>query len=80
MAVTAHYDGRPAQRITFTPRLINDAHNILFLVTGANKAAALQAVLEGKADPQTWPARRIQPRDGRVTWLVDAAAAQQLNS
>lgn len=80
MAVTAHYDGRPARRITFTPRLINDAHHILFLVTGANKVAALQAVLEGRDDPQTWPAQRIQPHDGRVTWLVDAAAAPRLNS
>ncbi len=78
MAVTAHYDGRPAHRITFTPRLINDAHQILFLVTGANKAHALQAVLSGEPNPEQWPAQRIQPRDGRVTWLVDTAAAQEI--
>lgn len=78
IAVTAHYDGRPAQRITFTPRLINDAHHILFLVTGANKAKALHAVLAGDPDPAQWPAQRIQPRDGRVTWLVDSAAAQEI--
>jgi len=76
MAVTAHYDGRPAQRITFTPRLINDAHHILFLVTGANKAPALHAVLSGEHNPEQWPAQRIQPQDGRVSWLVDTAAAQ----
>jgi len=80
MAVTAHYDGRPAHRITFTPRLINDAHHILFLVTGANKARALQAVLHGDHAPEQWPAQRVRPRDGRVTWLVDAAAARRLHT
>ncbi len=78
MAVTAQYDGRPAHRITFTPRLINDAYHILFLVTGANKAKALHAVLKGDPAPAQWPAQRIQPRDGRVTWLVDSAAAQEI--
>ncbi|MBX3060611.1 MAG: 6-phosphogluconolactonase [Anaerolineae bacterium] len=78
MAVTANYDGRPARRITFTPRLINQAHQIVFLATGANKAQALHAVLSGAPNPEKWPAQRIAPRDGRVTWLVDAAAAQLL--
>lgn len=78
IAVTAQYDGRPAQRITFTPLVINEAHHILFLVTGAQKARALRAVLEGPPDPETWPAQRIHPRDGRITWLVDEAAAAQL--
>ncbi len=80
MAVTAQYDGRPAQRITFTPQLMNDAHQVLFLVTGANKAKALYEVLSGVPNPELWPAQRIAPRDGRVTWLVDSAAAQLLTS
>jgi 6-phosphogluconolactonase len=78
MAVTAQYDGRPAQRITFTPRLINDAHHILFLVTGANKASALRAVLAGDYNPELWPAQRIRPGDGDVIWLVDMAAASSI--
>ncbi|GAB4270871.1 MAG: 6-phosphogluconolactonase [Candidatus Promineifilaceae bacterium] len=77
-AVTAHYDGRPAQRITFTPLLINDAHHILFLVTGASKAHALYHVLHGQHAPAQWPAQRIQPHHGRITWYVDTAAASQL--
>lgn len=78
IAVTADYDGRPAQRITFTPRLINDADQVLFLVTGSNKAKALHAVLSGAPTTEQWPAQRIQPRDGRVTWLVDSSAAQEI--
>lgn len=78
IAVSADYDGRPAQRLTLTPPVINDAHHILFLVAGAAKAEALFQVLAGPPDPETWPAQRIAPRHGRVTWLVDAAAARLL--
>ena len=77
MAVTADYDGRPAQRITLTPLVFNDAWQILFLAMGEKKAAAVKAVLHGSYRPQQWPAQRIKPSDGRVLWFLDTAAAQQ---
>ncbi|MCA9873092.1 MAG: 6-phosphogluconolactonase [Anaerolineales bacterium] len=78
IAVTAHYDGRPAQRLTLTPLVFNDARHLLFLVTGEKKAQAVTAVLYGPPAPQQWPAQRIQPQDGQVTWMLDGAAAQLL--
>lgn len=74
-AVTADYEDRPSQRLTLTPPVFNDARHILFLVTGANKAQAVTAVLEGPFDPVQWPAQRIQPHRGTVTWFIDQAAA-----
>ena len=78
MAVIADYDGRPAQRLTLTPLVFNAAHHLLFLATGAEKATALAAVLTNQDSPEKWPAQRIQPTNGTVTWLVDEAAAQKL--
>ncbi|MFQ5420084.1 MAG: 6-phosphogluconolactonase, partial [Anaerolineae bacterium] len=75
MAVTADYDGRPAQRITLTPLVINDARHVLFLVAGANKREALTAVRFSPLNPEKWPAQRIAPHNGTLTWLVDTAAA-----
>ena len=80
VAVTAHYGGRPAQRITLAPRVFNDAAHILFLVAGANKADALAAVLQGPPQPEKYPAQRIQPRRGSLAWFVDDAAASKLNN
>ena len=77
-SVTAVYENRPALRLTLTPVLFNDARQILFLVTGANKAEALAAVLYGPRDWGKWPAQRIQPNSGVVTWFVDQAAASNL--
>ena len=76
--VTANYDGRPAQRITFTPTLINCARHVIFLVTGSSKAKTLQKVLYGPRQPEELPAQRIQPTNGALTWLTDEAAAQYL--
>ena len=76
--VTADYEDRPSQRLTLTPAVFNDARHVLFLVTGANKADAVTAVLDGPSDPEQWPAQRIQPSTGIVTWLIDQAAATKL--
>jgi 6-phosphogluconolactonase len=75
--VTGAYDGRPTQRITLTPLVINEAHHISFLVMGSNKRDALTAVCHGTHNPQKWPAQRIQPQHGTLTWFVDAAAVDE---
>ena len=74
LAVTAHYQGRPANRVTLTPLVFNSAREVVFLVAGAGKAVTLTQVLND-ISPGKYPARRIQPTDGNVTWLVDEAAA-----
>jgi 6-phosphogluconolactonase len=78
LPVTARYQDRPAERVTLTPPVINSARLILFMVSGESKAAALLKVLSGPFEPGPLPAQRIDPKGGRVIWLVDAAAASQL--
>ncbi|MCP4337531.1 MAG: 6-phosphogluconolactonase, partial [Desulfobulbaceae bacterium] len=78
IGVTADYNGRPAQRITLTPIIINCARHIIFLVKGSSKARTLQKVLYEPPQPDKLPAQRIQPTSGTLTWLTDAAAAQKL--
>jgi len=79
LAVTAEYAGRPAQRITMTPLVFNDARRVLFLVAGEGKATALNAVLSGPHDVQKWPAQSIQPESKNLSWFVDRGAAKLLD-
>ena len=65
-------------RITFTYRLINSAANILFLVSGESKAKTLRMVIEESHQPDRLPAQGIDPINGKLTWLVDKAAASNL--
>jgi 6-phosphogluconolactonase len=78
IAVTADYDGRPANRITLTPLVFNKARNILFLVTGKKKSGAVTAVLHGPSKPDQYPAQQIRPTNGQVIWLLDQPAAASL--
>jgi 6-phosphogluconolactonase len=78
MPVVANYQGRPAKRVTLTQNVFNDARNIFFLAVGAGKAETLKKVLSGAYTPAELPAQRIDPRDGKVIWFVDEAAASQL--
>jgi len=65
-------------RVTLTPVAINAAAEIVFLVSGREKAPALRGVLRGPPDPAHWPAQAVVPGDGRLRWLVDAAAGESL--
>ncbi len=79
LAVTGHYQGRPANRVTLTPRVLNSARTILFMVAGASKAETLSRVLGRERNPKQLPAQRIDPKDGEVIWLTDEAAAGKLS-
>lgn len=65
-------------RLTFTFPLINNAANVVFLVSGAEKAETLKTVLEGEFEPQKLPAQAVKPRDGDLFWFADEAAARLL--
>lgn len=71
IAVTAHYQDRPANRVTLTPKVFNEAREIWFLVTGKNKAEILNTVLHGEKNLQLYPAQRIQPKNGKLIWWAD---------
>lgn len=65
-------------RLTLTYPVLNAGREVLFLIGGAGKADALAAVLTGPERPEELPAQGIRPAPGRLTWLVDAAAAAKL--
>jgi 6-phosphogluconolactonase len=65
----------PRCRLTLTLPAINAAANILFLVTGEEKASALSRALAPPQDKHHCPASAVRPVEGRLTWCVDEAAA-----
>lgn len=73
--VANYVDKLKAWRITLSAPFINRAATVMVLVSGAEKAARLQEVLEGPPDPRRLPIQMIAPADGKMIWLLDAAAA-----
>jgi 6-phosphogluconolactonase len=78
--VRNHVPKLNSDRVTLTAPILNRGEMVLFLVAGSDKAPALQAVLEGAADPDRLPAQLIRPTSGRLMWLVDRAAASMLTA
>jgi 6-phosphogluconolactonase len=67
-----------AWRISLTPLVINAAAEVIFLVSGAEKAAILRRALAGPREPERLPAQAVFPHTGELRWLADAAAAAEL--
>ncbi|MBK9927864.1 MAG: 6-phosphogluconolactonase [Anaerolineales bacterium] len=78
LPVTAQYQDRPANRVTLTQLVLNQAHMVTFMATGEKKANTLAEVLSDRYNPALLPAQRIEPRDGRLIWLIDETAASRL--
>lgn len=64
-----------AWRLTMTAPYINRAFEVMVLVAGKDKAPAIRQALEAMDDPIDCPIRLIAPLSGRMTWLMDVAAA-----
>lgn len=76
--VTAQAPEGAIRRITLTPALLNASRHVTFMVSGAGKAARLEQVLQGPFIPGLLPAQAIRPGSGRLTWMIDEAAAGRL--
>jgi len=62
----------PPERITLTLPVINNARQVVFMATGAQKAKPLSAIIKGNSK---LPAGLVQPGDGELHWFVDNTAA-----
>jgi 6-phosphogluconolactonase len=65
-------------RVTLTGPVINNAKNIVFLVTGQHKARIVSEILQG--GKTSLPASYVNPADGNLIWLLDTSAAKELSA
>jgi len=65
-------------RITMTPQALLDSAQIIVIASGASKADAIAAAIEGAADVEHYPAQLLRDAGDRVEWIIDSAAAARL--
>ena len=74
--VVAEHPTSGQQRISITGRIIKNAKNIAFLITGKNKADMLQNIF---SDPEnashTFPAAKVNLENPNTSWFFDKSAA-----
>lgn len=78
LAVPVRTGHSPHERITLTLAVINSASNVVFFVTGRDKAAIMRQVLDKKGDAML-PAARVRPLNGRLLYVLDEGAASRID-
>jgi 6-phosphogluconolactonase len=64
-------------RVSLTLPIFNRAAEVIFLVSGEDKADIVYEVLKSNNQKQ-YPAGLVQPFDGILTWFLDKAAAARI--
>ena len=77
VAIIAEHDSPkpPQARLSFTYEALNSAHQVWFVVSGADKAEAVEVAFGD--NPSALPVGRVAGRDATL-WFIDEAAAASL--
>jgi 6-phosphogluconolactonase len=78
ICIANHVAQKDTWRLTLTWPVITQGREVAFLMEGEAKAGIVRTVFTGAYDPLTYPAQLIRPASGRLTLLLDAAAASEL--
>jgi 6-phosphogluconolactonase len=70
LVATAYVERLKAHRLTITLPVINAAAQVSFLVSGESKSAILKALLGRDSDAAQYPAGKINPPTGELTWFI----------
>jgi 6-phosphogluconolactonase len=81
LAVGVERPGMPplVSRITLTLPVVNAAREVVFLVSGEDKAEAVARAFSGTSDPRA-PASLVQPESGALRLFLDPPAAARLEA
>jgi len=67
------------KRITITGRVINNAKNVSFLVTGKKKSIIIGNILNKRENYKSYPAAHVYPKFGKLTYHLDEVASSFFN-
>jgi len=67
------------KRVTLTGKVINQAKQVVFLVTGENKAERISEIFFKTQKAGDLPAFYIAPLSGNLAWYLDQDAAQKIS-
>ncbi len=78
LVVANHVPQKDTWRLTLTWPVITQGREVAFLIEGGAKAAMVKTVFTGPYQPEEHPSQLIRPSSGRLTLLLDEAAASGL--
>ena len=68
------------KRITLTGKVINEASQVVFLITGPSKSAVMRQIMQRESGFDKYPTSYIHSAGGSADFYVDKDAAVEINS
>ena len=78
IVIPNHVPQKDAWRVTLTWPVITQGREVAFLIEGKEKTEMVKTVFTGPYDPETYPTQLIRPASGKLTLMLDVAAAAGL--
>jgi 6-phosphogluconolactonase len=78
IVIPNHVPQKDAWRVTLTWPVIVQGREVAFLIEGKEKTEMVKTVFTGPYEPETYPAQLIRPASGKLTLMMDVAAAAGL--
>jgi 6-phosphogluconolactonase len=66
------------KRVTLTGRVINNADNVFFMITGEDKAKVVSDIIKKSKGFEKYPAAHVDPLHGKYEWYTDSSALSLL--
>jgi 6-phosphogluconolactonase len=78
LVAVAYVERLQSYRLTLTLPVINAAAQVTFLVSGETKAAIVKEILLADSASCNYPAAKVRPMHGGLSWVIGADAAKEL--
>jgi 6-phosphogluconolactonase len=66
------------KRITLTGKTINNADQVIFLITGSNKSRIIRDIVKNSAEAEKYPAAHVGNSNGKAEFFLDISAASEI--
>jgi len=77
--IVGGYPDNNRKRVSLSGTIVNNACHVAFLVTGAGKAETVREIIQSRKQfINTYPAAKVNPKNGYLYWFLDNKAARLL--
>ena len=66
------------KRISLSEKIINNAKEVIFHVTGSGKKYVVEEIINQKGSYKSYPGSYINPKSSNLSWYLDFDAAEML--
>ena len=76
--IVATHPSSGQKRISLSEKIINNAKEVIFHVTGAGKKYVVDEIINNRGNYKSYPASYINPESANLSWYLDFEASEML--